>query len=275
MSAEIGVIAVIMVVACSISGVFLVLRNMSMIADAVSHTVLLGIVIGYMFTKNINSPWLMIGATIVGVLTVWLVERVSSVQKINADASIGLVFPMLFSVAIIIITKFASSVHLDVDAVMLGELVYAPFDRFIINGIDVGAKGIYIGVLLLLINVLFIKAYKREMVISTFDKTFAKIVGIKTTFMHYIYITIVSITIVGAFNVMGSILVIAFMVIPVSVSMLVTNNIDKILILSSIIAGISGVLGYVSAIVLDVSIAGMMAVTAGIVFGIIFIIKNK
>ena len=147
---EIQLIAAIVAIACAIPGVFLVLRKMALISDAISHSILPGIVIGFLFTEDLNSPWLILLAAITGVITVILVEAIQKTGLVKEDTAIGLVFPALFSIGVILIAKNANDVHLDVDAVLLGELAFAPFDRLLISGIDIGPKSLWVmGVILI------------------------------------------------------------------------------------------------------------------------------
>jgi manganese/zinc/iron transport system permease protein len=135
---EIQAIAAVVAVACALPGVFLVLRRMAMMADAISHTVLLGIVLVFFLTRDLNSPLLIVGAAATGVVTVSLVELLNRTRLVKEDAAIGLIFPALFSIAIILISRFAGDVHLDTDAVLLGELAFAPFERVELAGLDFG-----------------------------------------------------------------------------------------------------------------------------------------
>ena len=125
---EIQLIGVVVAMACAIPGVFLVLRKMSLISDAISHSILPGIVIGFFITQDLNSPILILLAALTGVITVVLVEVIQKTGLVKEDTAIGLVFPSLFSIGVILIAKNANDVHLDVDAVLLGELAFAPFD---------------------------------------------------------------------------------------------------------------------------------------------------
>jgi len=143
--AEILLIAIFMSAACALPGNFLVLRRMSMLTDAISHTVLLGIVLAFLAVGSLDSPFLIIGASLMGVLTVWLIELLYQSRLVASDSAIGLIFPLLFSIAVILVTRYAGNVHLDTDCILLGELAFAPFDRLIIHGIDLGAKGLYTG----------------------------------------------------------------------------------------------------------------------------------
>jgi manganese/zinc/iron transport system permease protein len=131
---EIQLIAIVVAVACAIPGVFLVLRKMALISDAISHSILPGIVIGFFITQDLNSPLLILLAALTGLITVVLVEMIQKTGLVKEDTAIGLVFPSLFSIGVIMIAKNANDVHLDVDAVLLGELAFAPFDRLLISG---------------------------------------------------------------------------------------------------------------------------------------------
>ena len=137
---EIQLIAMVVAIACAIPGVFLVLRKMALISDAISHSILPGIVIGFFITQDLNSPLLIALAAVTGVITVVLVEWIQKTGLVKEDTAIGLVFPALFSIGVILIAKNANDVHLDVDAVLLGELAFAPFDRLMMSGMDMGPK---------------------------------------------------------------------------------------------------------------------------------------
>ena len=194
------VIAIIVAVACSLPGVFLVLRKMAMMTDAITHTVLLGIVIAFFITHDLSSPLLIVGSALMGVLTVFLIELLNSTKLVSEDSAIGVVFPLLFSIAIIIITRFAGNVHLDTDAVLLGELAYAPFNRLYLFGRDLGPKAIYSMGTILLINLIFIVLFFKELKIVTFDPALATILGFSPPIIHYTLMTLVSVTAVGALN---------------------------------------------------------------------------
>ncbi|MBB6632085.1 metal ABC transporter permease [Clostridium algidicarnis] len=268
---EIQIIAVMVAVACSLPGVFLVLRKMSMMSDAITHTILLGIVIAFFITHSLTSPLLIVGAALVGVLTVFLTEMLNSTKLVSEDSAIGIVFPLLFSIAIIMISKYAGSVHLDTDSVLLGELAFAPFNRMKIGGMDIGAKGMYSMGAILIINLIFIIVFFKELKVVTFDPALAAVLGFAPALLHYSLMTIVSITAVGAFEAVGSILVIAFMIGPPVTAYLLTNDLKKMIILSALIGAINAILGYQFAQRLDVSIAGSMAVLTGITFLLVFI----
>lgn len=272
---EIQIIAVLAASACALPGVFLVLRKMSMVSDSITHTILLGIVLAFFITQDLASPFLLIGAAAVGVLTVWLTELAAKTRLVSEDSATGLVFPLLFSVAIILITRYAGSVHLDTDSVLLGELAFAPFERIVLFGVDIGAKGIYVCAAIFAMNLLFSKLFFKELTLSSFDPVLGTVIGISPVFFHYALMGMVSLTTVGAFEAVGSVLVVAFMIAPPAAAYLLTDNLKKMIALSILFAGLSAVLGYHSAVFFDVSIAGMMAVMTGLIFLISFLFAPK
>ncbi|MEY8353186.1 metal ABC transporter permease [Lachnospiraceae bacterium 54-53] len=268
---EIQIIAVIVAVACALPGTFLVLRKMSMMSDSITHTILLGIVLAFFVTHDLSSPLLILGAALMGVMTVWLTEMLSRTGLLAEDAAIGVVFPLLFSVAVILITRYAGSVHLDTDSVLLGELAFAPFDRMVIGGVDIGAKAVYTTGILLIVNLAAIIIFFKELKVAAFDPMLAAVLGFSPALVHYGLMTLVSLTAVGAFQAVGSVLVVAFMIGPPVTAYLLTDDLKWMLILSGGIGAVNGILGYQAAALLDVSIAGSMAVVTGLVFLAVFI----
>jgi manganese/zinc/iron transport system permease protein len=267
---ELQAIAVVVAASCALPGVFLVLRRTAMMSDAISHTVLLGIVLAFFVVQDLTSPILVLGAAAVGVLTVSLVELLTNTRLVKEDAAIGLVFPALFSIAVILISRYARGVHLDVDAVLLGELAFAPFDRLAILGIDVPrALAVMVGILAL--NALFIGLFYKELKLATFDAGLAATLGFSPVLIHYGLMALVSVTAVGAFDAVGSILVVALMVTPAAAAYLLTDNLRTMLALSVGIACAGAVGGYWLARGLDANIAGSMATMVGVIFLLIFL----
>ena len=202
---EILLIAIAVSIACAIPGVFLVLRRMSMMADAITHTVFLGIVLAFFVTEDLNSPLLLVGATVVGVGTVWLTEMIHNTGLVNEDASIGIIFPLLFSIAIILVSLYSGNAHLDVDTALLGEIAFAPFDRWIINGTDLGPVSLWISLGVAVINLLLVMLFYKELQLSTFDPLLAGLFGFMPALIHYVLMTMVSLTVVASFQAVGAI----------------------------------------------------------------------
>ncbi len=263
---EIQLIAVVTAIACALPGTFLVLRRISMLSDAISHAILPGIVVAFFLTGDLNSPLLIVGAAATGVLTAALIEALSRTGRVQGDAAIGLVFPILFSIGVILIARVASDVHLDVDAVLLGELAFAPFDRVQGWGMDLGPKALWVMGTILLINVAFIGIFFKELKLSTFDPALAAALGFSPVVLHYLLVSIVSVTAVGAFDAVGSVLVVALIVGPAATAYLLTDRLAWMLVIASGVGGGSAIAGYWIAHALDASIAGAMAGAVGAFF---------
>lgn len=265
-SLEIQLIAALTAAGCAIPGVFLLLRKMSMVSDSITHTILLGIVLAFFAVNDLSSPFLLIGAAIMGPITVWITELLSKTKTVSEDAATGIVFPLLFSIAVILITKYAGTAHLDTDSVLLGELAFAPFDRMVLFGYDLGAKGLYISGCLLVINIVFTSVFYKELQVVSFDPVLAAVMGFSPAVVHYSLMTAASLTAVGAFEAVGSVLVTAFMIAPATSAYLLTENLKKMIFIAVGIGLASGILGYHTAVLYDVSIAGCMACWTGVFF---------
>lgn len=272
---EISMIAALTAAACSLPGAFLVFRRMSMMTDAITHSILLGIVLAFFKTHDLGSPWLIVGATLMGVVTVYLTETLTETRLIKEDAAIGVVFSTLFSVAIILIALNARSVHIDTDSVLLGELAFAPFDRMIAFGRDIGARGLYTSGFVFVLNVVVIRIFYKELQLTTFDPAFAATIGFSPMAVHYVLMFLASLTSVVAFESVGAVLVVAFMIIPPATASFLSDKMKVQFILSVIIGALSGILGYRVAVELDVSIAGCMAVVCGLIFLLTFLFAPK
>jgi manganese/zinc/iron transport system permease protein len=265
---EIQLIAVLVAVACALPGTFLVLRRMAMMSDAISHAILPGIVVGVLLTGSLHSPLLLGAAALTGLLTTVLVESINNTGQMKEDAAIGIVFPVLFSLGVLLIAKWAGDMHLDTDAVLLGELAFAPFDRFTAAGLDLGPQALWVMGGVLLLNGLFLGAFYKELKLATFDPGLAASLGFRPRALHYALMGLVSLTAVSAFDAVGSILVVALMVGPPATAYLLTDRLSWMMGLSAGTGTLNAVLGYWAAHLLNASIAGAMATTTGLVFGL-------
>ncbi|MGL6280745.1 MAG: metal ABC transporter permease [Gaiella sp.] len=265
---EILAIAVVTAVACALVGTFLVLRRQSLLSDAIGHSVLVGIALAFLVVGSTTSPLLLVAATLAGVVTVALVQLVTSTRLVREDAAIGLVFPALFSVGVIVVSRYADGVHLDVDAVLLGELAFAPFDRLILFGWDWGPASLLLMGTVLVVDLVVIGALWKELKLATFDPALALALGFAPIVLDYLLMTLVSVTAVGAFNAVGSILVVALMIAPPAAAYLLTDGLARMAGLAMAIGAASAVAGYWVAVALDASIAGCMAGATGVAFAL-------
>ena len=260
--------------ACAILSPFLVLRKLSMVSDAISHSVLLGIVIAFFIVKDVGSPFLIAGAALFGVITVFVVEFLSGTGRVKNDDAVGIVFPMFFALAVVLITKFARNVHLDTDVVLMGEVIIAPLNRVEFIGMSLPKALVQMGILLL-INLLFVIIFFKELKITTFDRGFAKLAGFSSVALFYVLMTLSSFTAVTAFDAVGAILVVSFLITPGAAAYLISKDLKVMIAISVGYAVINSIIGYVFSLLMNVSMSGMTAAAAGVTFLLTFLFNRE
>jgi manganese/zinc/iron transport system permease protein len=302
-------------IAGALLGTFLLLRGLSLTSDAISHTVLLGIVVAFLLIAaltgvqpDLSSPWLIIGAAGAGVATVVLTEWLQRSGLVRQDAALGLAFPLLFAIAIILVSRYVDDIHLDADAVMVGEIgvawadtnshclencetvVITPDDpraevaRQCVNCRELGInprdaraefqescancgtytpaqayraglidaqptlvfwpRSVTVTGVLALLTLGFVALLYKELKLATFDAALAKSLGLRPGMLSYALMVLVSLVAVGAFDAVGSILVIAFFIIPPAAAYLLTDRLSVMLLISPIIGAAGAYFGY-------------------------------
>ncbi len=249
---------------------------MSMVADAISHAVLPGLVIAYLVSGSKASFPMLIGAAIFGMLTTFLIEVFQKKFKLQVDASIGVTYTALFAIGIILISSLTGKIDLDQDCVLYGEIAYVPLDLWITaSGINMGPITTWsIGIATLLVIAFLIWGYK-GLKLTTFDENYAISLGISTTFWHYMLMSLVSLTTVVSFEAVGAILVVAFFIIPPATAYLWTEKLNTMIALSSLFGIGSATGGYFLASLINGSIAGAMATMAGFLFFVSFLWNQR
>ena len=260
--------------ACAVLSPFLVLRKLSMVSDAISHSVLLGIVIAFLIVKDVGSQFLIAGAALFGVITVFVVEFLSGTGLVKNDDAVGIVFPMFFALAVVLITKFARNVHLDTDVVLMGEVIIAPLNRVEFIGMSLPKALVQMGILLL-INLLFVIIFFKELKITTFDRGFAKLAGFSSVALFYVLMTLSSFTAVTAFDAVGAILVVSFLITPGAAAYLISKDLKVMIAISVGYAVINSIIGYVFSLLMNVSMSGMTAAAAGVTFLLTFLFNRE
>jgi len=297
--------------ACSIPGSFLVLRRQSMMGDALTHTVLPGIVAAFLLSHFLKtSGWIssneagthtafdatsyammFTGAILIGVLTAVLTEWVRRQGRVESSAALGVVYTSLFAVGLLMIRLAADSVHIDPDCVLYGNI------ETVWVGPGHVPRAAWIGLGALLLNATLATCFFKELRISTFDPALATSLGINATWIHYALMAVTAVTAVAAFESVGNILVVAMLIVPPATAHLLTDRLWLMLTLSAIIAILSAAIGHILALVLppllmspfadqpllngvdvanlDASTSGMMAVTAGGLFALALLLGPR
>lgn len=269
----IEVILVLLVTGLSTSllGVFLVLKNSSMTTDAISHTILLGIVVAFFITQDLRSPLLIIGATVIGLITVYLIEVVTATRLMKQDAAIGIVFTALFALAVILVSRYADDIHLDIDVVLMGQVLFSPLNRIDFLGISLPYALVQLTIILI-INLLFVIIFYKELKLTSFDPIYATVAGFSTTLVYYILMSLVSVTAVTAFDAVGSILVISFFVAPAATSYLIVNRLSSMISVALGISAFNSIVGCLIGYYADLSISGSVATVSTVVFFAVYAI---
>jgi manganese/zinc/iron transport system permease protein len=260
---------------CALVGTFLVLRKMALLGDAISHAVVPGIVIAFLVTGARAPVPMIIGAGLLGVITVFLVELFNRTRRLKEDASIGVVFPALFSLGVLLVSRYAADVDLDLDCVLYGEIAYTPWDVVIVGGSEFGPKALWVNGFVLLFDVVLVLLLYKELKLTTFDPQLAAALGFSPVLMHYVLMSAVSVTVVGAFESVGAILVVAMLVVPPAAAYLLTDRLGLMLVIAVVLGVIAAIAGYGLAHVLDASIAGAIATASGGVFLLVFLLSPR
>jgi len=250
-------------VAATLLGTFLVLRRESMLSDAISHSVLLGIVGVYLLTGTLDTPLHVVGAALAGLVTVVLTDLLVRSRRVKQDAAIGLVFPAMFAAAVLLINVYARDVHLDADAVLLGEIAFAWLDVVRVGELEVARSLLTMGIVTVA-NLAFVVLLYKELKLATFDPALAIALGLRPGLIGLALLSLLSVTAVGAFDAVGAILFVAFVIVPPTAAYLLTDRLWRMLAYGSAIAVASSVIGYRVAVALDVSIGGSMASATGV-----------
>lgn len=261
-------------VACALPGVFIVLRKNSMLVDAISHSILPGIVFGYYFTHDLDSPWLIVGAAVTGLIVVLGSEYLSRTGLITGDAPQGLIFPALFSVGVILISLNFQNIHLDTHAVLVGDLNLAAFNQATVNGIRIGPSYLFTMLGVLAINALFIGVFYRQLKLTTFDPQFAAGLGLKVRLLNTAFMFLVAFTVTAAFNAAGAILVLALVVVPPATAYLLSTRLPTMIALTVAIAVAGSVVGFWLAYVLNAATSAGMAVFYGLIFTLVLLLSR-
>jgi len=258
--------------ACGLVGNYLILRRMALVGDAISHSVLPGLVVAFLLARSRHAIVMFLGALVAGLLTTLLIEVIHKKSRVKQDAAIGITFSSLFAVGVILVSLFASQVDLDQECVLYGEIGYVSTDLPVsIAGVQIGpATVIRMGMVALITALLVILIYK-ELLVSSFDPALAFSLGINATVIHYGLMCWLSVVVVSSFESVGAVLVIAMLILPGATASLLAHRLPTVLLLSVLHAALCSVLGLHLGLWLDCTVAGAMVVMGGFLFGLAWV----
>lgn len=268
----IAVTGMLCAISCAIPGAFLVLRKMSMMGDAISHAVLPGLAVAFFATGARDSFPMFIGAAVVGVLTALFTQWISKFGQVDRGAAMGIVFTTLFAIGLILIVQVADDVDLDPKCVLYGAIELTPLDMVVIGPFELPRAAAVNGTTLL-VNLGIVILLFKELRLSSFDPSLANTLGFSSGFIHYLLMTMVAVTTVAAFESVGSIIVIAMLIVPAATALLITRKLVPVIVIACAVGAASSWVGHYMAIrvpplfgVSDTTSSGMMAFASGLLF---------
>jgi manganese/zinc/iron transport system permease protein len=252
--------AFLVTTACGLIGNFLLLRRLALVGDAISHSVLPGLVAGFLIFGSLGIGPMLAGAVLAGLLTTVLIEFIHSRSRVKADAAIGITFCSLFALGVLMINLHAGRVHLDPECVLYGELSHVPWaERVRLGGLEmplpVMVMGAATGIVALLTGLFY-----KELLISSFDAGLAAAFGFRPRVIHYALMATLSLVVVAAFESVGAILVIAMLILPAATAQLLSTRLPVCFGLSVLHAALSSVLGVHLGLWLGCSLAAAVVV---------------
>lgn len=260
--------------ACAIVGCFLVLRRLSLLGDAISHAVLPGIALAYFFTGALSSWPIAVGAMALGVLTALLTRALHSWGQVPEDASMGVVFTSLFALGVILIENLARDAHIDASCALYGRVEYVPLETVPLWGWEIPRTALTLAFVLLLV-VFVVTVFWKELKLASFDEQLATSMGFHSGLIHYALMGLVAMVTVASFEAVGSILVVAMLIVPPATAHLLTDRLPWMIVVAVTIGILSAILGYVGDVLWQSNVAGTAAVAAGLLFALALIFSPR
>lgn len=263
MSADLQIVltAGLVATACGLLGPFLVLRRVALMGDAVSHAVLPGIVATFLLVGSRAPLPVIAGAAVFAVLCVLAIDGLRATGLVKADAAIGLVFPALFSLGVLGVTRWAADLHLDLDATIYGEIAFVPLQQWAVAGLIVPRALVIIGTVALA-NLVLVCVLWKELKATSFDPEFSRTAGIPPAWLSRALLVAVAVTAVTAFESVGAILVVTLLIVPAATAALLTSRLWTMVAVAVAVGWLSALVGYAGALEADASIAGAMGLVA-------------
>lgn len=268
-------ITVVTSVVCAICGCLLLVNRRAMVSEGLSHAVLPGLVIAFIFVRDITSPWLILSAAASGLVMVWLTQLLQRTRLVEPDAGLGIVFAGMFSAGILLVSLNLKNVHFHADCIIDGDMTMAPLNTLELGGRSFGPKAFVVMSLMLVLTLGFVAACWKELKLMLFDPLLANQFGLRPGLMQFLTLTIISLTAVSAFSIAGSVLIVALMIAPPAAALLLTNRLGMLLTLASVLAVLSSIGGTWLSQQMDIAPNGPMAAVAGFVFLGVFLFAPK
>jgi manganese/zinc/iron transport system permease protein len=260
--------------ACGLVGNYLLLRRMALVGDAISHSILPGLVVAFIIFKT-TTTWVAFGGALAaGMLTVLIIEFIHRQSRVKPDAAICIAFTTLFALGVVLMSMLESTgtFHIDADCVLYGEIAFVPLEPPALwNGYSLGPPSA-LRMALVLAGVIFaILVFYKELLVTSFDPGLAKSLGLRTGIWHYGLMGALALVVVSAFESVGAILAVAMLIVPPMFAAQLSDRLPVRLGLTVLHAALSAILGLHLSVWLNCSAAGAMVVAAALLFVLVWV----
>lgn len=260
---QIALTGALLAVSGALVGTFLVLRGQALSTDAIAHAIVLGIVVVWLVTGLRSGPVAVAGAALAGFLAVLGAQALARSGLLRGDAAVGLVFSTMFALGVLLISVFARNIHLDIDTVLLGEIGLVWLDQRRFLGLELPLAVWTLGVVALL-NAAFIAAFWKELKLASFDADFAAATGFRPRALERVLLALTAVTAVAAFEAVGVVLFLAFVIVPALAGSLIARSLAGVLALALGGGLLAVAIGLWLGFALDVNLGGAMALSTGL-----------
>lgn len=243
----------------SFLGPLLTLLKNAFTIDAIGHSIVFGIAVGFLISHSLHSPILLISAILSAFLMIFLNEYLRR-QNIAHDASLGISFSLLFSLGILLISLYAKNIHLDLDMILLGNIEYSIYDQISIFSYHFPKIILWLTGAIIFFSG-FIKLFFTQIQIMIFDEDFSKIKQVPYRMISYIFIMFFTLMIVLTFQAMGSLLLLGIAVAPFSFSWHYSKSYRDFIQKSIIYALCSSFFGIIISLLGNTSIAATLTLS--------------
>lgn len=257
--------------ACGIIGNYLLLRRMALVGDAISHSILLGLIVAFLIFKHVDTPIMFAGALGAGLLTVAIIEFIHKQTRVKVDSAICIAFTTLFALGVTLVSSAEAGgpVHIDADCVLYGDIALVPLEPPLMWGhIALGPPSILRMIVVTIALVIAVLFFYKELLVTSFDPGLSKSMGLRTGVWHYGLMTALSLVIVSAFESVGAILAVAMLIVPAMFAAQLSSRLPVRLLLTVLHSALSALLGYHLSIWLRCSAAGAMTVSGAVLFAV-------
>jgi manganese/iron transport system permease protein len=249
-----GLLAAIMVgIICPVIGSYMILRGMSFFGDALSHSILPGIVIAYLLSLPMA-----VGALVAGVVAAIFIGFISQRGNVQEDTAIGIVFAGAFALGVALMST-VSGYSVDLTHILFGDVL------------GVSAADLWwtfgLGVVVLAIVIAFYK----ELAIITFDPTLALVLRLPARMLRYLLLVLIALTIVVSLRTVGISLMLAMLVTPAAAAQLLTRRLPWMMVVAALIGVTSNVTGLYISYALNIASGPAMVLVATVIFALVFL----